>query len=93
MPAAGQTVQDATGRRYAQGKNPVVAVILSFFLSGLGQLYNGDFKKFFLIWGICIVIILIAVATGGVASFLILGIWVWSMFDAYKVASQKSPLM
>jgi TM2 domain-containing membrane protein YozV len=86
-------VIDSSGRKYALNKNPTVAVILSFLLSGLGQLYNGDFKKFFLVWGVCIVVILIAVATGGVASFLLLGVWIWSMFDAYKVASRQSPLM
>lgn len=93
MREPGQVAPNASGNRYAQNKNPVVAVILSFFLTGLGQLYNGDFKKFFLIWGICIVIVIIAVATGGVASILIVGVWVWSMFDAYKVASRNSPLM
>ncbi len=31
-------VIDPSGRRYALDKNPTVAVILSFLLSGLGQL-------------------------------------------------------
>ena len=92
-PGSMQDTSGAAGRKYAQDKSPVVAVILSFLLSGLGQLYNGDFKKFLLIWGICIVFIIIAVATGGVASFLLLGIWVWSMVDAYRVASRTAPLM
>jgi TM2 domain-containing membrane protein YozV len=93
MPGSMQGAPDTTGRKYAQDKSPIVAVILSFLLSGLGQLYNGDFKKFLLIWGICIVFIIIAVATGGVASFLLLGIWLWGMIDAYRVASRQAPLM
>ena len=80
------------GRRYAQDKNPVVAVILSFLLCGLGQLYNGDVKKCFTMWGIALLIIILAVVTGGAGGLLGFIIWIWSMVDAYNVASRKAPL-
>ena len=80
------------GRRYAEGKNPAVALVLSLLLGGLGQIYNGDIKKCFAMWGIAVAIVILAALTGGVASFLLFGVYIWSMIDAYNVASRKSPL-
>ena len=91
MRAPGAAPQSA-GKRYAEGKSAVLSVVLSFFISGLGQLYNGDFKKCFAMWGLVVLIVILAVITGGTAGFLGLGIWIWSMVDAYNVASRKSPL-
>lgn len=65
------------------GKTPWVATLLSFFISGLGQVYNGDFKK-------GAVMFVAAVAgiffTGGLAT---LAVWVWSMVDGWQVAAGK----
>lgn len=91
MRMPGASPQNA-GQRYAEGKTPAIAVILSFLLSGLGQLYNGDFKKCFVMWGIVVVIVILAIITGGTAAFLGFGIWIWSMVDAYNVANRKAPL-
>lgn len=91
MRAPGASPQ-SVGKRYAEGKSAVVAVVLSFFISGLGQLYNGDFKKCFAMWGLIVLIVILAVITGGIAGFLVLGISIWSMVDAYNVASRKTPL-
>lgn len=69
------------------GKNPTVALVLSIFLGGLGvgQFYNGDWKK-----GLTMALatILLGVISGGLVP---LGIWVWSMIDAHQVASGKWP--
>jgi TM2 domain-containing membrane protein YozV len=67
------------------GKNPTVALVISIFLGGLGggQFYNGDWKKGLAMAGASI---LLGVATGGLVS---LAVWVWSMIDAYQVASGK----
>jgi TM2 domain-containing membrane protein YozV len=92
MRGPGQSAPDASGRRYAEGKNPAVALILSLLLTGIGQIYNGDFKKCFVMWGVGIVVIFLTVMTGGVGGFLWLGVWIWSMVDAYNVASRKSPI-
>lgn len=71
-----------SGRRVT-GKNPVVALVLSFFLGGLGigQFYNGDWKK-----GLAMLAatLLLGFATGGLVP---VAIWIWSMVDAYQVAS------
>lgn len=67
-------------------KNPGLAAVLSFFLSGLGQVYNGQIGKGVLFFSIqCVGIgfwfTRIAVVIGAIA-------WVWGMIDAYKTAER-----
>ncbi|MDY0267200.1 MAG: zinc-ribbon domain-containing protein [Methanimicrococcus sp.] len=69
--------KNTTGQR----KSPFFALILSFFMTGLGQIYNGRFWK-----GIGF---LIAVPLGFL--FLIIpgvAIWVWCLYDAYTDAEK-----
>ncbi len=75
----------AGGKRYSEVKNPTIATLLSL-IPGLGQFYNGDVKK-----GLVMLIVAIVgfVPTSGVAYVIMV---LWSAFDAYKVASGKSPL-
>ena len=67
-------------------KNPAVAAILSFFLMGLGQAYNGQMVK--------AVVFLILYAISVFLTFFIIGfvttplLWIWSILDAYS-SSQK----
>ena len=68
------------------GKNPWVAVVLSFVIPGVGQFYNGDYKKGGLMLGGAILGILVS---GGV---LTVAFWIWAMFDAYQVASGKGKI-
>lgn len=65
------------------GKTPWVAVLLSFFISGLGQLYNNDWKKGAVMF---VGAVLGVIFTGGIAT---LAIWIWGMVDGYLVASGK----
>ena len=83
---------DSAGRSYAVGKNPAIAFLLSFFLPAFGQVYNGDLKKCFAMWGGYFLSFVFAVFTAGFGSILGFGVWIWSMIDAYNVASRKSPL-
>lgn len=62
---------------YAKRKEPALALVLSIFLPGVGQLYNGDVGK-----GIAMMLgfwILIWFGIG-------IGFWIWSMIDAYQSA-------
>jgi TM2 domain-containing membrane protein YozV len=68
------------------GKNPTVAVVLSLIIPGAGQFYNSDMKKGALM---LIVAIIGAIVTGGLVT---VGIWIWSMIDAYQVASGKGKI-
>lgn len=63
----------------AASKSPGVALLLSFFISGAGQMYNGQVGK-----GILMLIFTI------VLWFVLLGwtIWIWSMVDAYSTAKR-----
>lgn len=86
--ASGGTMRTATlsgGGQIVVGKNPAVALVLSVILGGLGigQFYNGDWKK-----GLTMAVasVLLAVPTGGLVPF---GVWIWSMIDAFQVASGK----
>jgi len=74
------------GGQTAVGKNPWLAVVLSLVIVGVGQFYNGDYKKGALMLG------------GGILGFAIsgglitLGFWIWSMIDAHQVASGKGKI-
>ena len=70
----------AVGPVVASGdKSPVLAVVLSCVIVGLGQFYNGDWKK-----GLLMLVgtLVLSAATGGVAW---LGFALWSAIDAYMV--------
>ena len=75
----------APASRTVAGKNPTVALVLSIFLGafGAGQFYNGDWKK-----GLAMVAatLVLGLPSGGLIAF---AVWVWSMVDAYQVASGK----
>ncbi len=67
-------------------KNPGIAAVLSFFVTGLGQIYNGQILKGLLCalgyaigWGLTTILI------GWV---FLLPLWVWGIFDAYKTAER-----
>lgn len=67
-------------------KNPALAAILSLLINGLGQVYNGQIGKGILIFVVQLV--------NAALTLLIIGwilipiIWIWSIYDAYKVAQR-----
>lgn len=70
--------------RYAKGKDSNLATIMSVFIPGLGQFYNGDVTK-----GLVMLVgafILFATVIGYLA------IWVWSITDSYQVAKGNRSL-
>jgi TM2 domain-containing membrane protein YozV len=67
-------------------KEPVLALILSFFIPGMGQLYLGNNDRGFkLIIGAIIAWVLTAVCIG---LFIYFGIWIYGMYDAYTSAEK-----
>lgn len=58
-------------------KSPGLALVLSFFICGVGQMYNGQVGKGIGMLVFCVVL-----------WFVLLGwvIWIWSMIDAYSTA-------
>ncbi|WP_198663137.1 MULTISPECIES: hypothetical protein [Paraliobacillus] len=69
-------------------KNAGLAAVLSFFVAGLGQIYNGQIGK-----GVGFIV---AYFISGLLMFVIIGfittpiLWIWGMVDAYKVATRKN---
>jgi len=70
----------------ASGKSPGLALVLSLVIVGVGQFYNGDAKKGALM-------LLGAIVGFAISGPLIpAGFWIWSMIDAYQVASGKGKI-
>ena len=67
-------------------KNPGVAAVLSFFFTGLGQIYNGQIAK-----GVLFVVIQ---AINVLLMYVLIGFitcpifWIWGMVDAYRTAER-----
>ena len=67
-------------------KSPGLAAILSFFYTGLGQIYNGQIiKGLFLMLIQAINIVLMWVLIGWVTYAIV---WLYGLFDAYSTANQ-----
>ncbi len=69
-------------------KSSGLAAVLSFFISGLGQIYNGQIVK-----GLFIMVVQVVnwILTGILIGWIPLVIvWVWAIFDAYYVAEREN---
>ncbi len=73
-------------------KDPGIAAVLSFFITGLGQIYNGQIFK-----GLLLMLIQII---NGFLCFLLIGfvllpiVWIFGIVDAYRGAiSRDGPLV
>lgn len=76
----------ADGKQYPENKTPWLALLLSGLVVGVGQFYNGDIKK----GAVMLIVALVAAwLTAGIGW---LALAVWSMVDAWQVASRKWPL-
>ncbi|NBV87748.1 MAG: zinc ribbon domain-containing protein [Verrucomicrobia bacterium] len=77
---------NGNSQSFAQGKSKYLALVFSLIIVGLGQFYNGDFKKG--------AFMLVGAVLGGIISLSALW-WVmalWSALDAYQVANGTKPL-
>lgn len=64
--------------------SPLVAVILSFFIPGLGQFYTGQLIKAVILFALACIFGYLVIILIGIPFYLI--VWLYSMFDAYNVA-------
>jgi TM2 domain-containing membrane protein YozV len=69
-------------------KNPGVAAVLSFFVCGLGQIYNGQIGKglimmvcYFISWALMFILIGFITTPA---------LWIWGMYDAYRTAGKPT---
>ena len=69
-------------------KNSGIAAVLSFFITGLGQIYNGQILK-----GILLIIIQ---AINGLLMYLLIGfitfpiVWLYGVINAYRHAERMN---
>jgi TM2 domain-containing membrane protein YozV len=70
----------------SSAKNPAVAAILSFFVVGLGQVYNGKYRTAILMFVLAVISAMLWGIGIGVITSLI--VWIWSMTDAWNVAKK-----
>lgn len=67
--------------------NPGIAAVLSFFITGLGQIYNGQILK-----GLLFIVIQ---AINGLLMYVVIGFitfplfWIYAIYDAYAVAARR----
>ena len=67
-------------------KDPLLALIFSFLLPGMGQIYNGDTNL-----GIMLILITAAawlLTSVCIGFFVFLGVWAFAMYEAYMTAEK-----
>jgi TM2 domain-containing membrane protein YozV len=70
-------------------KIPLLALALSFFVPGLGQIYNENYVKGGVMIGLCMVAIILDITIIGliIGIPLMVGVWIWAMVNAHKTAA------
>lgn len=69
-------------------KNPGIAAVLSFFWTGVGQIYNGQLMK-----GLILIVVQLI---NSALMFVLIGfitfplVWIWGIYDAYQVADRMN---
>ena len=69
-------------------KNPGLAGVFSFFIPGLGQVYNGQFTK--ALGFVLGSLVGAALSPAIVGIFIYVPLWVWAIMDAYHSARTVS---
>ena len=88
---ASQAASGANGA--AKRKEPILALLLTFLVTGLGQIYNGQVKKGIIIlvgqiiMGMIVVFLMFFLIGCCIAPFLTL-LWLYWMYDAYVTAER-----
>ena len=83
-----QSTLDSAVDDLLNGGNPFVAAVLSAVFPGLGQLYNRELEK-----GLAIVV---AGVVAALSTVILVGlvlypvVWIYAIYDAYKVADAQS---
>ncbi len=68
-----------------------LALLLSFIIPGVGQIYNKQWKKTIIIWALFFIGVLIYSLTESdllaiLAALFLFVVWVYQLYDAYKEA-------
>ena len=74
-------------RKQMKGKSPLVAIILSSFIAGLGDLYCGSFIKAFIFFGLDLLCFLLTFV--GIGFFLYIPVLIAGLISAWLSASKS----
>ncbi|MCM3757090.1 hypothetical protein M3197_06255 [Sporosarcina aquimarina] len=69
-------------------KSPGLAAVLSFFWTGVGQIYNGQILKGLILIGVQVINSLLMFVLIGFITYPL--VWIWGMYDAYKTAEKHN---
>ncbi|MBN1195270.1 MAG: hypothetical protein JXA08_08010 [Methanomicrobiaceae archaeon] len=67
--------------------SPLIALVLSFFIPGLGQFYTGQLLKAVALFVLAILFAALSTMIIGIPLYII--VWLYSMYDGYTVASES----
>lgn len=69
-------------------KNSKLAILASLIWPGLGQVYNSQSTKGFIIIISQIILVLMAISSYNLLMILPAGLLLWSVYDAYQIAER-----
>ena len=81
-------IEEEKLRMAMRGKSTGVALVLSFFVPGLGDLYCGSFIKAFIFFGLGL-FGFILLAFLGLGVFILVPVWFAGLYSAYLSASKS----
>ena len=67
--------------------SPLLALIFSFFIPGLGQFYTGQFLKAILLFVVAGILAFFWFTIIAIPLYLV--VWIYSMYDAYTKAQTE----
>lgn len=79
-------VQASSKQTYVKRKEPLLSLILSFLIPGLGQIYNGEGVKGVVLIIAAVISVVLATVCIGALTYLI--VWLYAMYDAYVIAER-----
>lgn len=72
--------------RVSNVANPIVALVLSFFLPGIGSVYAGKTMMGIVIFIVAVILVALTMFLGIIGYVLYLIVWIYAMYDAYTTA-------
>ena len=66
--------------------NPMLAVVISFFLPGIGSIYAGKTMMGIVIFVVALILFASVYFLGAIAYILYIIVWLYGMYDAYTAA-------
>ena len=89
-PSCGVRIKGVSGVELASGyretKSPGLAAVMSFFIPGLGQIYNGQIGKGIAMVIASVIFAIMMIILIGIPLYIIL--WLYAIYDAYDTATK-----